>query len=1076
MIAIARLRLSLACTLAKARYATGAAGGGRLHCLVFAAALRSDWATSASCVRPPRTSPRPWQAHHAGSGPRSKYALVSRRVREATHGRCRVLALSATAGKTLGHVQTVVDVLSISCVEVRGCANAPAAARDSRLQRAGQWGCIGCVRHHAVRTRAAVDPRPPLASPSLRAAPSRARAPVRLATTAQVRTEEDLEQFLHGRQVRIVPVSAAVPRGNGRGGAQCTEPQTLREALLAAAVPAAQRLHREGFLVLRSETSASHRALLQLGASEVAACGARLQQKLHEAREGRGMGQVFGGASESVLRALLAHEHALLAAVVSVADLIEPPSGPEAVSGVDTGVGRNGTELNHDEGGVGDAEGDAADVTTGYGGSDDDGVDDYDDDFDGRGAGGGGGGGDANGGGARSIGVSDGAPATHWAQRHAQVENALQAVAAAGLDGLPFDELRGMARASLRPGSNVASRPEWRKLVPKLRCLISLLQRHFREEPNSRVIAFVNRRSTVSALCETLTVAPETSHTVRAVPFVGRAQRADARGAGADGMDQGKQQQVVRDFRAGVYNVLVATCVAEEGLDIGEVDMIVCFDPVASPIRLVQRLGRTGRQKAGQVAMLLTESEQREHEETVRRSKELAAAIESEVGLVLRPSAPLLLDASPQVVYVKACQEAGGAGASRGGRESGRMGTPDGSAVRGDSGRRGPAAGGDGVVGAGGEAGAACADFHAKENATPQMAARTAGAGADGKRGRDEAASVVNLLDVDSSDSEDDAPLRQRCQPAKAGKAAEPRKESAPPHAATSAGAAADEAMPAAAADTAVAVVTADDARAKRKGSRQDAALVARVCALARLGQSLRQIDATLHKEGFTNTRGNAWPARTDGKVLTRILQGEGVEVSAPKHVRDGSTSGAATKKGRRANAAAAEGGGAPRAAMHPTDACSPQAKDEKATRDAPRAGSPLQELIDDGGLCAPITDDGAVTLHPALSAVAPSVPVPEPDEAQEMAASAAPDVVSSATVGGHQPYAWPQLVSPWSSDTWLTRAQLDACVCADYTALPPELVTRIRRSCPAWVEPKEAPMPPAPPPPAPEAARFWAL
>ena len=60
-------------------------------------------------------------------------------------------------------------------------------------------------------------------------------------------------------------------------------------------------------------------------------------------------------------------------------------------------------------------------------------------------------------------------------------------------------------------------------------------------------------------------------------------------------MDQAMQQKVLNDFKAGLVNVLVATSVAEEGLDIGEVDLIVCFDPVTSPIRLVQRLGRTGR-------------------------------------------------------------------------------------------------------------------------------------------------------------------------------------------------------------------------------------------------------------------------------------------------------------------------------------------------------------------------------------------------------------------------------------------------------------------------------------------------
>ena len=48
----------------------------------------------------------------------------------------------------------------------------------------------------------------------------------------------------------------------------------------------------------------------------------------------------------------------------------------------------------------------------------------------------------------------------------------------------------------------------------------------------------------------------------------------------------------------------------EEGLDIGEVDLIVCFDASASPIRLVQRMGRTGRKRSGRIVILVTEGKE----------------------------------------------------------------------------------------------------------------------------------------------------------------------------------------------------------------------------------------------------------------------------------------------------------------------------------------------------------------------------------------------------------------------------------------------------------------------------------
>ena len=65
-------------------------------------------------------------------------------------------------------------------------------------------------------------------------------------------------------------------------------------------------------------------------------------------------------------------------------------------------------------------------------------------------------------------------------------------------------------------------------------------------------------------------------------------------GAQVKGFSQKEQLKVMQRFRDGGYNVLVSTCVGEEGLDIGDVDLIVCFDSPKTPTRYVQRMGRTG--------------------------------------------------------------------------------------------------------------------------------------------------------------------------------------------------------------------------------------------------------------------------------------------------------------------------------------------------------------------------------------------------------------------------------------------------------------------------------------------------
>lgn len=66
----------------------------------------------------------------------------------------------------------------------------------------------------------------------------------------------------------------------------------------------------------------------------------------------------------------------------------------------------------------------------------------------------------------------------------------------------------------------------------------------------------------------------------------------------------------MKSFRTGEYNVLIATCVAEEGLDIGFVDLLILMEAHRSPVRLVQRLGRTGRHRKGHCVVLLTQGKE----------------------------------------------------------------------------------------------------------------------------------------------------------------------------------------------------------------------------------------------------------------------------------------------------------------------------------------------------------------------------------------------------------------------------------------------------------------------------------
>jgi len=132
---------------------------------------------------------------------------------------------------------------------------------------------------------------------------------------------------------------------------------------------------------------------------------------------------------------------------------------------------------------------------------------------------------------------------------------------------------------------------------PKLAKTGWIVRKQFMEKPDSKIIVFAHYRQTADRITQELARIPS----VRPMRFVGQASR------GEDiGLSQKEQVDILEKFRAGEVNVLVATSIGEEGLDIPQVDLVVFYEPVPSEIRTIQRRGRTGRSAAGRVIMLVT--------------------------------------------------------------------------------------------------------------------------------------------------------------------------------------------------------------------------------------------------------------------------------------------------------------------------------------------------------------------------------------------------------------------------------------------------------------------------------------
>ncbi len=132
---------------------------------------------------------------------------------------------------------------------------------------------------------------------------------------------------------------------------------------------------------------------------------------------------------------------------------------------------------------------------------------------------------------------------------------------------------------------------------PKLDKVREIVKDELEGSPNSRVIVFTNYRDTA----EMVTNALSDIEDVRPVRFVGQASKYKDKG-----LNQKQQVEIIEKFKDGEYNTLVATSVAEEGLDIPATDLVLFYEPVPSEIRSIQRKGRTGRKHKGRVVVLVT--------------------------------------------------------------------------------------------------------------------------------------------------------------------------------------------------------------------------------------------------------------------------------------------------------------------------------------------------------------------------------------------------------------------------------------------------------------------------------------
>jgi ERCC4-related helicase len=150
-----------------------------------------------------------------------------------------------------------------------------------------------------------------------------------------------------------------------------------------------------------------------------------------------------------------------------------------------------------------------------------------------------------------------------------------------------------------------ADHPKVTELIKRVRSALSGGAR--------RIMIFTNYRTTAGRLTELLNKVEGVS----AVRLVGQASREHDKG-----LTQKRQGLILDDFKSGSYNVLVATQIGEEGLDIVECDEVIFYDTVPSAIRYIQRRGRTGRKGPGKAVILIAKGTRDEAYYWISRRKE----------------------------------------------------------------------------------------------------------------------------------------------------------------------------------------------------------------------------------------------------------------------------------------------------------------------------------------------------------------------------------------------------------------------------------------------------------------------
>ncbi|TKY72393.1 Endoribonuclease Dicer-like 2 [Spatholobus suberectus] len=147
-------------------------------------------------------------------------------------------------------------------------------------------------------------------------------------------------------------------------------------------------------------------------------------------------------------------------------------------------------------------------------------------------------------------------------------------------------------------GDNIKSDVEMGLLTSKVCCLIeSLLEYSCRGLTDMRCIIFVERVITAIVLQDLLNTLLPKYNSWRTKFIAGH-------NFGLQNQSRRKQNGIVEEFRMGLVNIIVATSILEEGLDVQSCNLVIRFDPSPTVCSFIQSRGRARMQNSDYILMV----------------------------------------------------------------------------------------------------------------------------------------------------------------------------------------------------------------------------------------------------------------------------------------------------------------------------------------------------------------------------------------------------------------------------------------------------------------------------------------